>query len=365
MKQRTAALLLLAALLLTFPAVAAGSAGTAGDPVISLSYLNEVYVPQLESAWQTVAENALDPIAAESWQTLADTVARANLLRAQSGEDRMLRGMVRYKSGDVLTLRTGTKLTLLSGAAESCGPGLADVTNGRAIAAGESLPENACAMAAGDCKVEITSATACFLGQGAAALSASAAVDYNSRADGLYRLGLFRGTDYGYELERSATRTEALVMFLRLLGQESTALSWTGSHPFTDVPAWADRYVSYAYAMGYTNGISATQFGGTQAVSARDYLTFLLRALAYAEGTDFAWASAVEDSAHLGLITAGEQRLLDTGSFLRAQVAYCSWNALFSPTADGAWLLNTLLERGAVARDDVVPAAVCIVGPRA
>ena len=72
-------------------------------------------------------------------------------------------------------------------------------------------------------------------------------------AETLHALGLFRGTGEDengvpiYALEKTATRAEALVMLIRLLGEEDAALSSLAAHPFTDVPAWADRYVAYAY----------------------------------------------------------------------------------------------------------------------
>ncbi|MBQ3378271.1 MAG: S-layer homology domain-containing protein [Clostridia bacterium] len=79
----------------------------------------------------------------------------------------------------------------------------------------------------------------------------------------LKSLGLFRGvSDSDFDLERAPTRTEALVMLIRTLGRESEALDCTYSHPFTDVPSWADRYVAYGYENGLTNGISSTRFGG-------------------------------------------------------------------------------------------------------
>ena len=34
-------------------------------------------------------------------------------------------------------------------------------------------------------------------------------------------------------------------MFLRLLGEESDALAFNGTHPFTDVPGWLSPYVAY------------------------------------------------------------------------------------------------------------------------
>ena len=118
-------------------------------------------------------------------------------------------------------------------------------------------------------------------------------------ASQLKELGLFLGVGENsdgttkFDLDRAPTRTEALVMLIRVLGKESVATAHPKTHPFTDVQEWADGYVSYAYANGLTNGISDTLFGSCDPVSAGMYMTFLLRALGYAdgEGKDFYWDS--------------------------------------------------------------------------
>ena len=67
--------------------------------------------------------------------------------------------------------------------------------------------------------------------------------DTEAQAQMLYDIGLFRGTEKGFELDKPMTRAEAAAMLTRLLGAEKTALSGTWKHPFTDVPQWADKYV--------------------------------------------------------------------------------------------------------------------------
>ena len=71
----------------------------------------------------------------------------------------------------------------------------------------------------------------------------SAAAGYTGCADSLNQMGLFKGGDKGYDLERTPSRSEAAVMLVRFLGQEDKALTGyangTYSDPFTDnVPAW-------------------------------------------------------------------------------------------------------------------------------
>lgn len=111
-------------------------------------------------------------------------------------------------------------------------------------------------------------------------------------------------------------------MLVRLLGQEEDALAGTWTTPFQDVPDWAAPYVGYAYEKGLTNGKSETRFDPDSTIRASEYLTFVLRALGYVSGTDFAWDSAWTLSDKLG-ITHGEYNA-STTSFDRGDVAWIS-----------------------------------------
>lgn len=102
--------------------------------------------------------------------------------------------------------------------------------------------------------------------------------DTEAQAQMLYDLGLFKGTDKGFALEKSMTRAEASVMLTRLLGAEKTALAGSWKHPFTDVPQWADKYVGWLYQNGLTKGVSATLYGSQRNVTCGQYCIFLTRA---------------------------------------------------------------------------------------
>jgi len=154
-------------------------------------------------------------------------------------------------------------------------------------------------------------------------VSASASTDtYEKtsldRANTLKDLGLFKGTDNGFDLDRSPTRTEAIVMLLRMLGEEQAALNSSYTDPFTDVPSWAVKYVSYAYNKGYANGISATAFGSSSLVTPEQFITFMLRALGYDDRAgDFMWNESINYAEWLGL--AGVSKYQDgSDSFLRS-----------------------------------------------
>ena len=73
--------------------------------------------------------------------------------------------------------------------------------------------------------------------------------------------------------------------------------------------------------------MSETRFGGSQTVTAAQFLTFTLRALGYESGKDFSWDTAWTLTDTLG-ITIGQYHAKTNGSFLRADAAMVSCLAL-------------------------------------
>lgn len=147
------------------------------------------------------------------------------------------------------------------------------------------------------------------------------------RAEVLKEVGLFIGTDKGFELDREPNRTEGLIMLIRLLGEETEALKAEINHPFTDVPKWADAYISYAYQKGYTKGMSNTIFGSDLKITAKQYVTFILRALRYNESDgDFEYNYAMYAAENIALIK--DVSLYENRVFTRGDLAYLSYGAL-------------------------------------
>lgn len=145
-------------------------------------------------------------------------------------------------------------------------------------------------------------------------------------ASDLKSLGLFKGvSETNFDLERAPTRVEALVMLIRTLGKEELVLGSDWQHPFTDVPEWSNKYVGYAYENNLTKGVSATEFGNTNANSAM-YLTFVLRALGYSDSNnqDFSWNDPYTLSKEIGILSDS----VDIDNFLRADVVTISYDAL-------------------------------------
>jgi hypothetical protein len=178
-------------------------------------------------------------------------------------------------------------------------------------------------------------------------------------AELLYNLGLFQGVGDlpdgtpDFALTRTPNREEAVTMLVRLLGKEAEAKSGTWKTPFADVSDWAKSYVGYAYEKKLTNGISATAFGGTEPVSAAQYLTFVLRALGYDDKAgDFTWNTPWTLTDALS-VTFGEYT--GAAAFTRGNAATVSANALGAAVKDsGHTLLASLKEAGALGESKVV-----------
>ena len=61
------------------------------------------------------------------------------------------------------------------------------------------------------------------------------------------------------------------------------------------MPNWAKPYVNFAYENDLTKGVSADKLGANDAVTAAQYLTFVLRAMGYVSGEDFDWSAVGAD----------------------------------------------------------------------
>jgi hypothetical protein len=179
--------------------------------------------------------------------------------------------------------------------------------------------------------------------------------NYTSAADTLKALGLFRGSDNGYELEREPTRAEAVTMLVRFLGKEKTALdnAELGVPPtylFEDVPEWCVPYVTYCWNEGLTNGVSSTEFGATMLCDAKMYCTFLLRSLGYKDGRDFMYDNAVSFATEVGVADAYALK----GNFTRGSMVALSELALTVPPKEGKHLslAAKLMQDGAIAASE-------------
>jgi len=164
-------------------------------------------------------------------------------------------------------------------------------------------------------------------------------------AESLKSLNLFNGlTDTNFALEQKPTRVQALVMLVRLLGKEEEAKNSACSHPFTDVPTWAEKYVAYAYENGITKGTSATTFG-TGNANANMYTTFVLRSLGYSDSdnADFSYSDPYSLAENIGIDT----ERISKSNFLRSDVVKLSYDALDTQLKDSeTTLADKLISEG-------------------
>ncbi len=333
---RKTLLLLLPLCLLTATVVFA--AGDAADPLASLSYLTGVFTGKVDAAVDARLDGA----------HLQDGAGTAAPVASTWTE-------VRLKRDDILQASTGDGVLLLAGSGQvSYSDGaVVDVTAGTVVPSGGTLAVRHRYLADASASFIITSKTAVVDWQGACTFSYSDSTDYNAMAAALKALHLFRGSYTGYgqgfDLEAAPTRLQALIMFIRVLGEEDEALAWNGSCPFTDVRPGSDgaKYVGYAYEKGYTNGWSATQFRPSSPVNVRQYTEFVLRALGYSSTANADLSDTLARAQSAGVLTEGEAAMLQRDPFLRAELVYISYYALeVQVVGTGRTLGELLMEKG-------------------
>lgn len=179
-----------------------------------------------------------------------------------------------------------------------------------------------------------------------------AEMDYKGHADQLNTLGLLSGTSAGYELDRAPTRVEGIIMLVRLLGKTEEAELQNYKHPFSDVPAWANASVGYAYKMGLTKGISEETFGSQNKLDGNAYASFILRALNYDDSKgDFDWKNALLVATEKGIISVPDKDQM-MQQFNRNEMVGLSYNALKAPLkGQSRTLIVHLVQRGAVSEE--------------
>ena len=177
------------------------------------------------------------------------------------------------------------------------------------------------------------------------ALAAGSSHGYTTlqKAEALKTLGLFQGTNKGFELEKTLTREQAITLIVRLLGAEAEAKEKNPAHPFTDVLAWASPYVGYGYQNALVKGVSETLFGYGKLVTEAQFLTMVLRLLQYEDDTDFTWNKSAELAEKLGLPVVPA----NSGEYTRGNAVDVIWALLETKfKSGGKTLAQTLIEKG-------------------
>ena len=365
--KRTLAALLVGLLALSGVALAGGE-----DFLVTLSWLKEnlteKVAEELEDGAAQLEEDVLASIGSTNKkQNTTLTAAEIDALAAKVAAQLQTGG----SSTSQLTLARGAQVTgplgggmiLESGSAtvsSFTGNDLIDVTAGAAAAPGSTAKVGSYYLIGADngCGLTITSDTALVRVMDGAYGKGGYSAKYEEDAELLSELGIFRGSNLGFELERVPTRQEALIMLIRLLGEEEEALAYTGKSPFTDLTGWLEgrNYIHYGSAMGYTNGIDAVTFNQYGAASRHVYLTYVLRALGYDDKAgDFVWNTTSDDLAvEIGLLTSRQLTDMKESGFYRDHVVLISKNALTAELKDGSMTLGEqLAASGVFSRDDL------------
>ena len=179
------------------------------------------------------------------------------------------------------------------------------------------------------------------------------------QAEMLKALGLFIGSNKGFELNRNLTRAEAAILITRFMGEEGNALAQENAHPFTDVPSWADKQVGWLYQNQITAGVGGNRYGSTQSVTYWQLATMLCRVM-----------TGEDDFVGYSIGTQAEQEACESvqdgvvqNKFTRAEVVGMLTRFLrCSYIKDGAvsTVAQSLAEKGIFTAEQLVKAGVTV-----
>lgn len=146
---RLVGLLLVSATVLTLTVAATGGAVTSSDPLVTLSYLNEKFLPQvLSDVDKKTASREKDLSSKLTEQVKNETKAfeqKYGTSTGSSGSTASSFTVVTLSKGQTLSMGIGCEAMLRTGSGvcvASSNPGLVDETGGAAIAGGETLIKN-------------------------------------------------------------------------------------------------------------------------------------------------------------------------------------------------------------------------------
>ena len=176
-----------------------------------------------------------------------------------------------------------------------------------------------------------------------------------NQANTLNKIGLFQGTENGYELEKPVTRAEAITMVLRMIGEEKLVSLSDGYREFSDVEAshWAFANIGYAAYKGYINGTSETTFEPERGVTGQEFVKMLLSAMGY-QGITI--EDAYEAGIKFALLVNNYTKLAvstDSYQLIRNDVVNICYSSLLVKTPDGRFLKDILIEKDIVSEQEL------------
>ena len=172
--------------------------------------------------------------------------------------------------------------------------------------------------------------------------------DNTVKANTLYELGLFRGTDTGYELDKTLTREQAVTILVRLLGEEENVLNARFDKKFIDVDdsRWSYPYIMYCYENSITKGTGDDTFSPEDEVTAEQFVTLVMRLMGY---EDIEPENALTQSVYIGMLNTEVVRDLEKSeNFLRDDMVYVVYRSLMCNMSDRTRFADFLAEKGVI-----------------
>ena len=173
------------------------------------------------------------------------------------------------------------------------------------------------------------------VGAGAASYPDVDAEDNVEAIEVLNAVKVMIGDHGNFNPDKAVNRHEMAVIMAKLVLGNEAADNYVGTHPYTDVAPWADKYVAACYENGLTSGTSATTYGGQQSLTAVQAAAMMLRALGYKDlskgATD--WRAPVTAAANRIRLFA-DVASNPSEKLTRNQVAQLALNTLKSPMVD-------------------------------
>lgn len=293
MKKRLLTCLLAGALLLC--CVQAYASGGAADTLISVSYLNNTFLPSLENTLQARANTAtktvydaaverLDGLGTSFMTALGATENLGNWTYSETAVSRTV------KRDDVITVASGSTLLWTAGTATAT-VGLVDATAGVELAAGAALTANHRYLNAAEeatVTVNVLSDAALIALEGYWTITESSAevsvfTDLVQAKDWFYSAvryvvdqGMFNGVTTT-RFAPSATMDRSMLATVLYRMEASPALSYAGAFPDVAEGQWYTAGVEWAAANGIVKGMGDGSFAPTASVTREQIASMLYR----------------------------------------------------------------------------------------
>lgn len=265
---------------------------SSGDSLISLSYLQNTFLPSAQSQAQSAVSSALQETYQDA-QSRLDETAQDYLAKAGGADSGLYSANFAGRTleqGDVAQLKTGSGLLAIQGDIQVSHDGtVVDVTAGETVSSGGKLTPGHRYLVAEDTTARFTvQSGAADLGlegsysltQGKAAYPFyDVAADdwYHNAVSYVYQNGIFSGSGAGAFLPESPMDRAMMVTVLFHLAGDPEEERAQADATFTDVPAgeWYSSYVSWGAQQGITAGTGSGTFSPTQPVTRQQVAVLL------------------------------------------------------------------------------------------